>query len=63
VDTATLVFGLSLNILLIYLIKTKTVAAMRVYSRLLIMSCVMDIMLAVWTYIVEPVGAFAFFMS
>jgi hypothetical protein len=46
-----------LNLLLIWLIQTKTVSAMRVYSRLLLQSCVMDLLIAVTTALVQPVTA------
>jgi hypothetical protein len=49
------VCGVSLNALLLFLILTKTEQAMRVYSRLLLMSGLIDLIVSFWTFLVQPV--------
>jgi hypothetical protein len=49
------VCGVSLNALLLFLILTKTDQAMRVYSRLLLMSGLIDLIVSFWTFLVQPV--------
>jgi len=44
-----------MNSLLIYLIKTKTVAGMEIYKKLLYISCFMDLTVSFWNFIVQPV--------
>uniref|UniRef100_A0A1I8BWA1 G_PROTEIN_RECEP_F1_2 domain-containing protein n=1 Tax=Meloidogyne hapla TaxID=6305 RepID=A0A1I8BWA1_MELHA len=55
VDSSVLIFGISLNSLLFYLIQTKTVAIMLPYKKLLLMSCLMDWIVGFWTFIVQPI--------
>ncbi|KAL3110759.1 hypothetical protein niasHT_011264 [Heterodera trifolii] len=47
--------GMFLNVLLMYLIYTKTVKAMRIYSRLLLHSCFMDILIVIVSTAVQPI--------
>lgn len=55
VDYFVLAFGIPLNFLLIYLIRAKTNSDMRRYGCLLTISCIMDLVVAVWTSLVQPV--------
>ncbi|KAF7638002.1 hypothetical protein Mgra_00002455 [Meloidogyne graminicola] len=54
-DSFVLIFGVSMNLLLIYLIKTKTATGMEIYKKLLYMSCFMDLIVSFWTFIVQPI--------
>nr|CAD2174590.1 unnamed protein product [Meloidogyne enterolobii] len=54
-DSFVLFVGLSMNSLLIYLIRTKTAAGMEIYKKLLYMSCFMDLIVSFWTFIVQPI--------
>ena len=58
IDFFVLLFGVPLNALLIYMIKTKTSPEMQRYSQLLIISCIIDLFVAGWTSIVQPVCLF-----
>ncbi|CAK5036300.1 unnamed protein product [Meloidogyne enterolobii] len=52
-----------MNSLLIYLIKTKTVAGMEIYKKLIYISCFMDLTVTCLNFIVQPVNCFEFFLS
>nr|CAD2178980.1 unnamed protein product [Meloidogyne enterolobii] len=54
-DSFVLVGGLSMNSLLIYLIRNKTAKGMEIYKKLLYMSCFMDLIVSFWTFIVQPI--------
>uniref|UniRef100_A0A915M5I3 G protein-coupled receptor n=1 Tax=Meloidogyne javanica TaxID=6303 RepID=A0A915M5I3_MELJA len=54
-DSFVLLGGLSMNSLLIYLIRNKTAKGMEIYKKLLYMSCFMDLIVSFWTFIVQPI--------
>ena len=53
VDSSVLVFGLSLNALLIFLIQTKTVESMKIYSKLLTLSAVVDMIVSFFSVLLR----------
>lgn len=53
-----LLFGGTLNGILIYLILRKTPPTLRVYSKILLQTCVLDLLFLVLTVVAVPVGTF-----
>jgi hypothetical protein len=55
---AALVFGLCFNLFTLWMIAQHTPKEMRVYSILLIQTCIVDLILLALSYIVQAVGIF-----
>lgn len=55
-NSISVILGLIENIVLLYLILTKTPGIMKIYRKILLQNCIVDLIYTISTGVAEPVG-------